>query len=472
MKRQVFTILFIGAIVSLGFSSNVVKMADSINYPGATTFAPVPSADGHVLYFTSNRPDGLGGQDIWATHLINGQWTEPINLPKPLNTIGNEGVDQLVYDRNNVYVYLTLCNRPEGKGMCDIYLSVYNPDGNWTEPKSIGAPVNTEASEANAFFDVREDILYFTSNRPGGMGEATTRGQLSDDFWYSKRLPDGQWAEPKNLGAPINTAEWEEKIYVDSATGWIFFSSEGHGGKGGLDIYKVKRLGPDQFSEVVPLDVVNSEKNDSYFTLSDNYNYGFFDSDVSGKNQIYMVPLEEIFTPEELALRSQNFTRNLPPEVPAVGDMAVAFRDRGRQPPVVVAAAPAVPGTPATCPPCPVCPASVAQPGMGGVIYFEMGKAILSPDAIQLVASWSKYLKENPARKLEVGGHADSVGSEDSNLILSKRRADAVGAELARGGGKWSQILPAYFGQSRPAESNDPKYGNAKNRRVEIKVVE
>ena len=455
--RSVRLLMLVAVLFSaMGFSSKVSKMGEAVNYPGSSAFAPVPSPDGEVLYFTSDRPGGLGGQDVWVSHFLNGIWTEAVVLPKPLNTLANEGADDFVYDEDNIYIYLTLCDRAEGKGMCDIYISIYNPDGSWTEPKNIGAPVNSEYSEANAFLDIRENTLYFTSNRPGGMGARGRKGEASFDIWSSKRLPDGRWSEPRNLGAPINTVESEEKAYFDVDTGWLFFSSDGHGGKG-VDIFKVKRLGPDQWGEVLPVDIVNSAGNDSYFTLSEGSNYVYFSSDVGGKNQIYMVPLTEIFTSQELSMRKKDYAANLPPAVPAIGDMALVYKKKFCQG-VQVGTGPAAPG--------------IVQPDITRVVYFELGKAELSSAANEVISAWAKYLKDNPERKAEIGGHADIIGGEDYNLVLSKRRADAVQARLLSLGTKLPQLLPAYFGAARPAEPNDPKAGNPKNRRVELKVVE
>ncbi len=157
-------------LLSQGFSMNVMKAPGKIN-SGHTDVAPVPSPDGKVLYFTSERP-GQGGQDLWVGHFAGGIWTEPKALPGPLNSKFNEGADSIAYDRDNIYMYMTRCNRPEGKGMCDLYVSSYNQNGSWSEPKNLGAPVTSEFSESNSFFDSSDNILYFTSNRPGGLAKA------------------------------------------------------------------------------------------------------------------------------------------------------------------------------------------------------------------------------------------------------------------------------------------------------------
>jgi len=584
MNKVWLSLLSVAVIFSMGFSSGVIKMAGAIDDPGSANFAPVPSPDGGVLYFTSDRNTGLGGQDIWVSHMVNGIWSEPVDLSLPLNGPGNEGADAFSYDRQNLYMFLTLCNQADGQGGCDLYLSVYNPEGSWTEAQNLGPEINTGYQEANAFFDSRNKILYFISNRPAGFGPDTQQGQLTYDFWYSFQLPDGKWSEPKNLGAPINTAENEHKIYYDAATGWFFFSSRGHRGRGGTDIFKVKLSSLDQWGDIIPVEAVNSEGNDSYFTLSEGGDYAFFDSDVEGKDKIYMVPVTEIFSPEEISLREQYYQDNCPPAMPAVGELAKALKMKpcgspeptaapsatsaeaaalftaaapleaaprssaaapasskptvsaqagatrpvaaappaatpepaaaasstapqplsqaaAATPPAAAAPAPAATPEPAATmpaaapsppvrPPAAETPSAVAaasraaapakaaesavrvQTEMPNKIYFGLDKAGVNARAVQTLAAWADYLKQNPQRKVEISGHADSLGRADYNLLLSKRRVDSVAAWLVRAGVRREQILPAYYGSTRPTEPNDPVKGSPGNRRVEFRVMD
>ena len=438
-------ILIIGGF-QMGFSSKVSKLQADIN-SSSSDFAPVVSPDGWVLYFTSDRPKGMGGQDVWVSHFLDGQWTEPIVLGAPINSPANEGPDTFTYDQDRVYMYISLCNRPDGLGGCDIYVSVYNPDGFWTEPKNLGPPINTEYNEFNAFFDPMENILYFTSSRSGGLGSRGRPGEASLDIWYAQRNPDGTWSEPVNLGKPINTEESEIMGFYDYPTGWLFFSSDGHSGKGGADIFKVKKLGKNKWGKIIPLDEVNSEGNDQYFYIALNSDYAFFNSDVEGDDNIYMIPLSEIYTPQEIELRKLAYASNPPPAVPAIGDLADVFRKRF----------------------CPV--VKVEQPKIANTVYFAFDSAELSEDAKRVLQPWIQWLKANPEKKIEVGGHTDNLGDELYNLILSKNRADAVKNWLTENGVDANQVLVAYFGETRPVAPNDPKRGNPKNRRVEIKVI-
>lgn len=454
MKRILPGVIFF-LFIAADFPGSAAKMPGEIN-TGYAEFAPVISPDGQALYFTSNRPDGMGGQDLWASYFKDGVWSSPVDLPKPLNTAMNDGADDLTYDRNNIYMYLTLCNRPDGKGKCDLYLSTFLPDGSWTEPKNIGAPINTEYSEANGFFDRSQKILYFASDRPGGMGEAGKKGSATYDLWSSRQNPDGSWADPVNLGEPINTPESELKISYDAPTGWFFFSSDGHGGKGGEDLFKIKQLGPGKWGQLIPLEQINTSGNDSYFTLSAHSDYAFFNSNAGGNEDLYLVPVRDIFTDKELLARDAAYRNNCPPMVPAFGPIAKEMNAEKFCEPIPVAVA---------TPP-------VERPELANRVYFQLDKSSVTDKAAKNLDPWVKLLKEDPTKKVEVAGHADSLGDPEYNMILSKRRAESVKAFLVSRGVKPEQIKTAYYGAGNPAEPNDPKSGNPKNRRVELSVRE
>jgi len=160
-----------------------------------------------------------------------------------------------------------------------------------------------------------------------------------------------------------------------------------------------------------------------------------------------MIPLSEIYTPEEIELRKLAYASNPPPAVPAIGDLADVFRKRF----------------------CPV--VKVEQPKIANTIYFNFDSAELTEDAKRVLEPWINWLKANSEKKIEVGGHTDNLGDELYNLVLSKNRADTVKNWLIENGVNPEQVLVAYFGDTRPVAPNDPRRGNPKNRRVEITVL-
>jgi outer membrane protein OmpA-like peptidoglycan-associated protein/tetratricopeptide (TPR) repeat protein len=127
---------------------------------------PSLSSDGQTLFFTSTRPGGEGGEDIWYTRLLKGSWTEPQNLGKPVNTPGAEVAPFLHADGNTLFF---ASDHHPGFGGFDLFTSTL--DGStWSQPKNLGYPLNTSASEGNIFVTTRGDTAYYDSDRESGKG--------------------------------------------------------------------------------------------------------------------------------------------------------------------------------------------------------------------------------------------------------------------------------------------------------------
>jgi outer membrane protein OmpA-like peptidoglycan-associated protein len=451
--------LFAGIIlflppVCLSQTTNLGEVVNS----HASDFAPVISPDGDILYFTSNREGGEGGQDIWVSSRIDGVWTEPVNLGPPLNGPDNQGPDVFTFDERNIFLYLTLCNREDGVGGCDIYVSIYKNDGTWTAPTNLDVPVNTEFQEANATFDEETQTLFFASTRPGGMGMGTKAalGETSYDIWMSRRNPGGTWDEPVNLGENINTPAWEGVGFFHTASGYLYFSSDGHSGKGGADIFRARKIRENTWSEPEPLDMLNSAGNDFYISIPASGDMAYLSSNREGgfgHEDIYVTPLNLFLDADELKVRAWQLAQSPPPAVPAVGEFVETFRK-------------------SFCPTVGVAVAPKPKPGIPPVIYFNFDDAEVQPEAIQILDRWSEYLEANDQQKIEIGGHTCSLGDDLYNLILSKARADAARQYLVDKGISADRLSVAYYGEGKPAVPNDPVKGNPDNRRVEIKLQE
>ena len=129
-------------------------------------------------------------------------------------------------------MYFSACNLSGGEGGCDIYVSTLQEEG-WSDPENLGAPVNTDDWESQPSISPDGSILYFASNRKGGRGKK--------DIWMSQRKADGTWSEPSNLGDSINTSEDEMAPFIHMDNRTLYFASEGWMGMGGLDLFKSRR---------------------------------------------------------------------------------------------------------------------------------------------------------------------------------------------------------------------------------------
>jgi len=263
-------------------------------------FLPAISRDGRSLYFTSTRPGGFGGEDIWVSQRTSrdATWGTPMNLGPIVNSAGLERSPGL--SRDGHYLFFAT-NRPGGFGSLDIWVSWRankHDDFGWQPPVNLGQGVNSPASDFGPTYFENNDAgirnLFFASSRPGGaggidiyvsalaadgsFGPAQPVRELNSpnndfrptisrnglelffdssrpgpgpspgrDLWVSTRRSVGEpWSTPVNLGSPVNTAEFDEALPALSSNGReLFFSSSNRpGGVGGSDLYLSTRTRP------------------------------------------------------------------------------------------------------------------------------------------------------------------------------------------------------------------------------------
>ncbi len=289
--------LALGAALLLaapGFSewSPPVNLGTTVN-SGSNDAGPALSKDGLSLYFQSNRPGGMGGNDIWVSQRASREdaWGEPVNLGPTINTASNE--DAPAFSRDGHTMYFN-SDRPHGFGMRDIYIARRthtDDDFGWEEPVNAG-PVNSAAMDAGPSYLENEEAgspqLYFGSTRLGGIYDIYVSAQAADgswgpavlvpelsspqsdqrpsvrfdglelflhsdrpggvslaDLWVSTRETTlDPWSAPVNLGATVNSTSIDQQPFIASDRETLFFASDRPGGVGGpgkLDLYVTTR---------------------------------------------------------------------------------------------------------------------------------------------------------------------------------------------------------------------------------------
>jgi outer membrane protein OmpA-like peptidoglycan-associated protein/tetratricopeptide (TPR) repeat protein len=188
---------------------------DIINTPlneGAQTL----TADGRLFVFTAcDRKDGYGSCDLYYSRQRNGRWQAPINIGRPVNTTAWESQPSL--SANGEALYFS-SKRPGGMGGRDIWVSYRQPDGSWGKPENLGAPVNTARDEEAPYIHPDNSTLYFMSDGHPGMG--------GKDLYLSRRGEDGRFGEPQNLGYPINTKAHEGALFISLDGRTAYFATD------------------------------------------------------------------------------------------------------------------------------------------------------------------------------------------------------------------------------------------------------
>src|SRR6478672_1531292 len=186
------------------------------------------SQDGAWLIFAGNFPGkGFGDFDLYISYNTSKGWSEPINLGGNINTDFWESSPCLSPDKNALYFS---SDRPGGYGGKDLYASYRTASGRWTEAVNMGAKINTKGDELAPFIHADNNTLYYTSNGLDGYG--------GTDIYVSRKDTAGNWGTPENLGYPINTIENEGSLFVASDGVTAYYASDRADSRGGLDLYK------------------------------------------------------------------------------------------------------------------------------------------------------------------------------------------------------------------------------------------
>ncbi len=199
-----------------------VNLGPNINSP-ADEYMPGLSYDGELMVYTSRNLD----ENLFISkRKNNGNWTAGEAM-KEINSDGNEGMGRLSPCGRTLY--LTLCNRPEGNGGCDLYSMDLNGIG-FENLRNLKGSLNDKSWDSQPGIDCSGSVMYFASNRPGGFG--------GTDIWVSRKQANGSWSNPENLGPTINTDQDEESPFIATDGVTLYFASAGLPGYGDADIFR------------------------------------------------------------------------------------------------------------------------------------------------------------------------------------------------------------------------------------------
>jgi outer membrane protein OmpA-like peptidoglycan-associated protein len=473
---------------------------------------PTISADGNHLYFIcQNHPYNTrynsirNSQDIWYSERdSNGRWTEAVHMDYPLNTYHYNAVFWISPDNNRLLIRnafiegdyagngvsmtykkkngmwskpealriknftkydrgrqygatmaqdaqtLLLYLSPElGNYDNDLFVSFLEPDGTWTEPKSLGKKINLpKYNEMTPYLAADGETLYFSSNRPGGIGD--------NDIWMAKRLDKTwqKWSDPVNLGAPINTEDWDAFFTMDAGGEYAYMSS-GLNGYGESDIVRIKLLEKEKPDPVVLLtgNVYNQKTGKPlsaslvYETLPEGTIAGNGSSNPDDGAFKMVLPFNKNYsiraTADKFFAQSENL--NLDSLVKA-GYLEI-HKDLY------------------------LVPIEVGQVVRLNNVFFDFDKWDLRGESFLELNRVVKLLNDNPAIVIEMSAHTDSRGSDEYNIKLSANRAKSVMDYILAKGIDPSRISSQGYGETKPVATNDTDEGRQLNRRVEFTIL-
>lgn len=476
-------------------------------------FHPVVSADGGKLYFGRDCGE-CGGEDIFVAEQRGDYWHKA-QREKTLSSENNELPLGLSTGANTITIF---GHYPGSLGRGDIFYAQKTGDTCWSGLQHYPAPLNSEYFESDAAPTADGKAVLFVSERPGAVGDFHRKGEFfhgsfsgnTDIYVYVETAGGGP--EIINLGTTINTpfAEYTPFLHPDGKT--LYFSSDGHYGLGGLDLFKSARLSENSWTEwSEPINLgkeINSTQNDWGYQISTAGDRAFFSAarpDSYGGDDIYSVQLPQkakpapvvavsgrVTDPESRPLQAlikwNDLTMNMAAGVSEstpdsgeyfitlpVGRMYGYYAEKegylGRSENLDFSAIDKYTEYKLDI---------VLYPAQEAIdqeiairlnnIFFDFDKATLKKESYLELNRWVEILQKNQQISAEIHGHTCRIGTDQYNLSLSGKRAAAVLNYLVKQGIDKERLTAMGFGESKPIATNKTLDGRKQNRRVEIKL--
>lgn len=438
-------------------------------------FSPMLAGDQQEqLYLTTTRPQVTGDEisgitgtknsDIFVAQKDeNGKWTQPVKIESELNSVYDEGA--CCFSPDGKTMYLTRClSDPDYPRYAQIFTS-QRSDATWSAPQYLEITRDTLSSYAHPAVSPDGKWLYFVSDMPGGIGGL--------DIWRIQ-ITDHGLGGAENLGEPINSPG-DEMFPTFRPNGDLYFSSNGHPGMGGLDLFCAQQDSTETWHIENLKYPMNSSGDDFGMTFEGPYNRGYFCSnrgDARGWDHImsfekpdiiqtvkgwvyerdgYELPDGLVYmigndgTNLKLSVRSDgSFVQEIQPHVDYIFlgtckgflnhkeelriDTSSVSREYVLQFPL----------------------ASITAPVLVENVFYEFDKADLTPESTQSLDQLIELLNENPNVTIELSAHCDYRGKDEYNLGLSQRRAESVVNYLIAHGIQADRLSPVGYGEERP----------------------
>lgn len=439
--------------------------------------------DFRVLYFTSTREETTGKQehgatgqgfaDIFETTLDRkGAWSTPVPLSEEISSEHEEGTAILNADFTRMY--FTRCQVRDNKSMgCAIYMSSLS-GGEWGKPESLDI-ANDSLVVAHPAISADELTLYFVSDMEGSLEGLD--GKPSKDIWMVTRASTSDdFGEPINVGEPINTLDDEAFPFMHN-DGTLYFSSTGHGGMGGLDIFKANKDDAGKWQIENMRYPINSSSDDFGICFEHSREAGFFTSSRKGRSDdIYSFVLPPLKFSIVGVVKSEKTNEPLAgANVKSIGSDGITLdattgddgtfkfmlkpntdyvflakkegflngkereTTKGQEKSVDFSTE--------------IYLSPIAEPIQIENIFFDFGSAELRPESMVSLDKLVETLNDNPNITIELSSHTDARGDYEYNMGLSQERAQSVVNYLISKDIAADRLVAKGYGESKPKEA-------------------
>lgn len=380
--------------------------------------------------------------DLYSSKNIKGYWTDIVPLERVNRPDTWESMPSVTADGKELYF---VSNRSGGVGGYDLYKSIKDENGEWSEPINIGKPINTSGDEKSPFIHTDTRTLYFSSNGRPGIG--------GYDIYYVKINDNNEKTEVKNIGYPINTENDEVGFIVSIDGKYGYFSSNNikNESLGGMDFYYFSL-----YNEAKPEEVIlvkgNLKSEDTTKPIKATVQIKSLES-----KRVTFIPVDEDGDYVASLLKNEDYLLTIKGEDIVYQSTYVAAKDSITAPVIKLEME--------------VQPIEVGMHYRLHNIYFAFNSADILSSSQKVLDEFIVFLNDHPTMTISIEGHTDNVGSDEFNLILSENRAKAVYNYLVNNGIDADRLQYKGFGKTTPIATNETEEGRAMNRRTEFVIL-
>lgn len=464
------------------------KLEAPVNDQPQQYFPSITAND--MLVYTVRGKVGRGDENIFFSQWDGQVWTKPESISSSINSDRNEGTASISADGRTIV--FTGCNKPNGVGSCDLYIS-YKEGEEWSKPQLLSEAVNTLYWESQPSLSQDGRQLYFVSKRPDGLG-----GQ---DIWWSEKI-SGEWSPAVNLGPDVNTSFDDCSPYIHPNAKTLFFASRGRLGFGGYDLYRTEQTARMVWTEPLNLGYpINTHGNQVGYTISaDGWAY-YSASDSERQTRLFRFKMPDDLLPEAPVFALTGFVTDADSKQPLSAEVNVS--DLATDSTLLVTRSEARNGKfrllmesnesaylyikkkgyllykanldnlfdSAGVADIALVPLRVGERIVLTDILFEFNSAELDDKATKELDQAVAFLLANPEVKIEIAGHTDSQGNDDYNIKLSDSRAASVYRYFLKKSVPKENLVFKGYGESQPIAVGTDASQAARNRRIELIIT-